>query len=381
MSFKQTGLNKQLLEALHAQGFEKPTPIQEKAIPVMLKKKDVIGQARTGTGKTVAFSAPLVQLTHATGVVQAIVLTPTRELALQVKREVEKLAEKELSVLTIYGGQSIDIQFRRLEQGVDIVIGTPGRVLDHLKRKTLSLSHIQVFVLDEADRMLDMGFIDDVKEIMSYSPKTRQTALFSATMPRQIIDLAEDEMKNPKKIMVSKDKQTVDEVEQHVYLLESRKKPGKVVEITKNLKDLTIVFCNTKASCDRLEKNLNRSGVQAETIHGNLSQSRREQVLKRFREKKVKVLVATDVAARGIDVKDISHVINYHPPKDHKDYVHRVGRTARAGEKGTAITLVTSMKEKKLIDEIARLTRSEIKHINKKKKTKKHYHGMASYRF
>ncbi len=380
MSFKKLGLNAKLLEAISAQGFVDPTPIQEKAIPLMLEKKDLIGQARTGTGKTLAFAAPIVQLVEPTGKVQAIVLAPTRELAIQVEKEVEKLT-KDLSVLTVYGGQSIDVQFRRLEKGVDVVVGTPGRVLDHLGRKTLSLEKVKLLVLDEADRMLDMGFIDDVKEIISHTPKTRQTALFSATMPLPIVKLAQEEMKGPAKVFVSKDKQTVDEVDQKLLMVPAKKKPGKVVEITRGLDGLTIVFCNTKSTCERLEKNLQRSGLQAETIHGNLSQARREQVLKRFREKKVKVLVATDVAARGIDVKDVSHVINYHPPKDHKDYVHRVGRTARAGKKGTAITLVTNMKEKRLVDKIANITRSEITHENKKKSKGKGYHGMARYRF
>jgi len=378
-SFKNLGLNAELLKAMEAQGFKDPTPIQARAIPLMLQKRDVIGQARTGTGKTIAFAAPIVQLIQPAGFVQALVLTPTRELALQVKKEIEKLGGG-LSILTVYGGQSMDMQLRALKKGVDVVVGTPGRILDHLGRKTISLNRVSILVLDEADRMLDMGFIDDVKEILSHTPKTRQTALFSATMPLPVIKLAKDEMKNPETLLVSRDKQTVDEVEQQLIMVPAKKKPQKLAEILKRFNGLALVFCNTKSTCDRIQNHLRRDNINAETLHGNLSQARREQVLQAFREKKVRVLVATDVAARGLDIEGISHVINYHPPKDHKDYVHRVGRTARAGKKGTAITLVTSMKEKKLLDRIANITRSDIEHVNEEK-PKQTYHGIVSYRF
>jgi len=319
-------------------------PIQQQAIPLMLEGKDIIGQAQTGTGKTAAFAIPIVErIDTSLGAPQAMVLVPTRELAVQVCDEIKKLSRyKRISTLAVYGGASIERQIEALERGVHVIVGTPGRMIDHLKRGTLRLSRIKIFILDEADRMLDMGFIDDIKFIFELVPQDRQTALFSATMPEPIVYLAKDYMKDYQMISVSKDEITVEEIEQTYCEVDYYNKIDtlkKIIQV-ENI-DSAIIFCNTKLGVDKLQDILRKMRYHAEAIHGNLSQGRRNKVMADFKAGKVQFLIATDVAARGLDIKGVSHIINYNAPKDPKDYVHRIGRTGRAGKTGKAITFIS----------------------------------------
>ncbi len=360
-SFLEFGLSKKVQEAIDQMGYEEPSPIQTTCIPLIVEGKDVIGQAQTGTGKTAAFGIPLVEKAGTGRHVQSIILLPTRELAIQVAGELRKIAKfKRVRTLPIYGGQSIGHQIRALEQGVQIVIGTPGRVLDHLRRGTLKLDKVQTVVLDEADEMLDMGFIEDIESILQATPVERQTLLFSATIPSEVRRLATRYMRQPEHVQMAKNEMTVPLIDQVFYKVLDRTKLESICRIIDS-EDVTlgIIFCRTKRGVDELTEALIARGYLADGLHGDLSQAQRDRVMKRFRQGEIELLVATDVAARGIDVGNVTHVVNYDMPQDTESYVHRIGRTGRAGKRGLAITLVTP-REFKLLKQVQRETKATI---------------------
>ena len=352
--FEDINLSNQLQKAIIDMNFIDMTPIQAQAIPKMLEGKDLIGQAQTGTGKTAAFGLPILEMIDEyDDKLQSVVLCPTRELAMQVAEEIKRLAKykKGIEVLAVYGGQPIDRQIRALKKGVQIIVGTPGRVMDHIDRHTLKLTNVKIAVLDEADEMLDMGFRDDIEFILSKLPEERQTVMFSATMPAPILDLTRRYLKNPEFIKVVKKDLTVANIDQFYFEVRELNKPEVLSRLidTYNLK-LALVFCNTKKRVDELVQTLEKIGYLADGLHGDMSQSQRELVMSRFRRGKLNVLVATDVAARGIDVDDIDAVFNYDIPMDDEDYVHRIGRTARAGKTGYAFSFVTGREFYKIRD-------------------------------
>lgn len=353
MRFEEMGLSTNILEALKRKGFEEPTPIQAGVIPKLLHgANDLIGQAQTGTGKTAAFGIPLLEkIDPSSKKVQALILTPTRELAIQVSEEIQSLKGKlKIKILPVYGGQSIERQINHLRSGVQIVVGTPGRIIDHLNRKSLSIRDIRYFILDEADEMLNMGFIDDVKLILSHAPEDRRILLFSATMPREIMQLARQYLKNPETVTITGKKLTVDLTQQIYYEVAERDKFEALCRII-DMEDefYGLVFCRTKVDVDEVSGRLVDRGYDAEALHGDISQSQRETILRKFRNRKINILVATDVAARGLDITDLTHVINYSLPQNPESYVHRIGRTGRAGKEGMAITFVTPEEYRKLL--------------------------------
>ena len=345
----------EIADALERAGITTPFPIQEMTLSVALLGTDLIGQARTGTGKTLAFGIPVVQRTvaphdpdftdlAAPGKPQALVVAPTRELALQVSNDLKTAAaDRGTRILTVYGGVGYEPQLEALATGVDVVVGTPGRLLDLANRRSLDLSHVKVLVLDEADEMLDLGFLPDVQKLLAKTPETRQTMLFSATMPAAIVSLARVHMRHPMNIRAesSSDQQTVPATAQFIYQVHDLDKPEMIARILQSENSgITIVFTRTKRQAQRVADDLAERGFPSSPLHGDMPQVAREKALKKFRDGKLKVLVATDVAARGIDVADVTHVINYSCPEDEKTYVHRIGRTGRAGATGIAITLV-----------------------------------------
>ncbi len=350
MHFDDFQISDQIKRAIKEVGFEEPSPIQKKAIPVILEGGDVVGQAQTGTGKTAAFGIPVIEKVTADRFVQALILTPTRELAIQVSGELQKLsAYKNIRTLPIYGGQLIGHQIRALKQGVQVVIGTPGRVLDHLRRQTLKLDRVHTIVLDEADEMLDMGFIDDIEEILREVKGERQTLLFSATMPPAIKKLSRKYMTTPKTVTINKGEVTAPLINQIYYKVLERNKMESLCRIIDSEDiELGILFCRTKKGVAELAEALQARGYLADGLHGDLTQAQRDAVMKKFRDSSIEFLIATDVAARGIDVENVSHVINYDIPQDPESYVHRIGRTGRAGRKGLALTLVTPREMKHL---------------------------------
>jgi ATP-dependent RNA helicase DeaD len=353
-SFEDLALSPAVMRAITELGFEEPTPIQALSIPVIMAGKDVIGQAHTGTGKTAAFGIPIIERADAKDRrVQAIVLCPTRELAIQTSEELAKLAKhrKGFTILPVYGGQPIERQIAALRAGVTVVIATPGRLLDHLRRRSLSLDGVRMIVLDEADEMLDMGFRDDIEMIISRVPSPRQTVLFSATMSPEILSLAGRFLKNPEKLQVVHRELTVPGIEQSYFEVRESMK----VEVLTRLIDLynpklTLVFCNTKRRVDELVSHLQARGYPAEALHGDKNQAQRERVMAGFKKGTTDILVATDVAARGIDVEDISVVVNFDVPQDPEYYIHRIGRTARAGKTGRSFTFVSGKDVWKLRD-------------------------------
>ncbi|MGG0175053.1 DEAD/DEAH box helicase [Gottfriedia acidiceleris] len=341
--FSSLGLSEELTEYLTELGITEPTPIQEKAIPIVFEGKDLIGQAQTGTGKTFAFLFPILErinleLPHT----QALVVAPTRELALQITAEAKRIVSDDFGVLAVYGGQDVEQQARKLKSGAHLIIATPGRLLDHLRRGTIKLDKVDFLVLDEADQMLHIGFLHEVEDIINQTPVSRQTLLFSATMPDQIQSLAKRYMKKPEIIKVKAKRITLDEIEQLIIETTDR---GKFNALLNQIKEaepfLAIIFCRTKRRANKLNEQLKGKGLLSEELHGDLTQGKREKVMKLFREAKIQYLVATDVAARGIDVEGVTHVFNYDIPLDTESYVHRIGRTGRAGDTGIAITFAT----------------------------------------
>ena len=360
--FGELQLSKKLIQALDEMSFEEPTPIQAQAVPIIMDGRDVIGQAQTGTGKTAAFGIPIVERVDPTlNKIQAFILTPTRELAIQVSEEIGRISKfKRLRVLPVYGGQPIDRQIRALRMGVQIVIGTPGRVLDHLDRHTMDLKSVMTFVIDEADEMLDMGFIEDIEAILDQAPENKQTLLFSATMPDPIRRLAKKYLKSPESISVNRETVTVPQIEQVYYEVTHNNKIDTLCRILdyENY-DAVIIFCRTKRGVDELVAALQARGCSAEGLHGDLTQMQRDKTMKAFRNADTEILVATDVAARGLDIDRISHVINYDIPQDPESYVHRIGRTGRAGREGKALTLIVPQ-EYRHLRLIEKLIRSRI---------------------
>lgn len=354
----------EIKKSIKEMGFEEPSPIQELTIPEALKGIDIIGQAQTGTGKTLAFTVPLLQkIFIPDNSPQAIVLCPTRELCIQVAGEIGKIGShmKKLKILPVYGGQPIGRQIRVLNKGVHVVIGTPGRVLDHIERKTLDLKGISTVVLDEADEMLDMGFREDIEKILRHTPKQRQTLLFSATMPKEIKRITKFYQKKPKHLKVAQSQMTVPEITQYYFEI---KEKDKLENLTRLIDvydvNLGLVFCNTKKRVDWVAKNLRNRGYAAEGIHGDMNQKSRDKVMNKFRNGNIEILIATDVAARGIDVPNVEVVVNYDVPQNPEYYVHRIGRTGRAGNMGYAFTFVAG-KEIYSLRTIKKVTKSKIK--------------------
>lgn len=351
-NFKILGISKELEKVLEKDGITKPTPIQEQAIPQLLKGKDVIAQAYTGTGKTFAFMLPIMETIDITKpCIQALIIAPTRELAIQITNEAKKLAQaKNISILAVYGGQDVERQLRKLNKGVNIVIGTPGRLLDHMRRKSIDLGQVKMIVLDEADEMLNMGFLKDVEEIIYKTSKTRQTMLFSATMPKQLRSLAVRYMKEPVQIQIQSEKVTLDEIKQVVIETTDRGKQDALCSVIDEERPfMAIIFCRTKRRVKALNSDLRNRGYNSDEIHGDLSQAKREKVINSFRDMKLQFLVATDVAGRGLDIEGITHIFNYDIPEDAESYIHRIGRTGRAGETGKAFTFVTPRDQQDLI--------------------------------
>ncbi|MDO4278279.1 DEAD/DEAH box helicase [Lachnoclostridium edouardi] len=352
--FDELELNDKILKAVKDMGFEAASPIQAKAIPLQMEGKDIIGQAQTGTGKTAAFGIPLLQKVDPKNKkLQAIALCPTRELAIQVAEEIRRLAKymHGVKVLPIYGGQEIGKQIRSLKDGTQIIIGTPGRVMDHMRRKTVKFDQVHTVILDEADEMLNMGFLEDMETILSQLPEERQTVMFSATMPEAIARIAKNFQKEPETVRVVKKELTVPKVAQYYYEV----KPKNKVEVMCRLLDmyapkLSVVFCNTKRQVDELVEALQGRGYFAEGLHGDLKQAQRDKVMNSFRNGRTEILIATDVAARGIDVDDVEAVFNYDIPQDDEYYVHRIGRTGRAGREGKAFSFVVGKEVYKLRD-------------------------------
>jgi ATP-dependent RNA helicase DeaD len=359
--FTSLNLREELVQAITGLGYSEPTPIQTAIIPIMLKEADVIGQAQTGTGKTAAFALPILHNFAPQRHVQALILAPTRELALQVADSMTEYGKHlDVRVLAVYGGQPYGPQISRLNRGVDIVVGTPGRLLDLIERKALNIKHVGTVVLDEADEMLNMGFIEDVEKILGETPPERQTALFSATMPPRIRSLANRFMRDPQHVNIKRDTLTLASTEQRYYLVHESDKTNALTRLfeIEPIKS-ALIFARTRAETSQLANELVVRGIPAEAIHGDLDQKAREAVLSRFRSNQLKVLVATDVAARGLDIEDISHVFNYHLPDDAEVYIHRIGRTGRAGKTGIAITLL-SPREKRRMREVEALTKQPV---------------------
>lgn len=363
-NFEELNLSNELIRAIRDMGFEEATPIQYKSISKILEGKDIIGQSQTGTGKTAAFGLPCIDLIDIHyKKLQAVILSPTRELAIQICEEFRKFLKykEEIKVLPIYGGQPIERQIIALKKGVQIVVGTPGRIMDHMRRRTLKMETVKMVVLDEADEMLDMGFREDIENILKKVPKDRQTVLFSATMAKDIMELTDRYLKNPETIKVARKELTVPNIDQIYYEIKEKTK----VEATSRLMDmyspdLAIIFCNTKKRVDELVEHLQGRGYFAEGLHGDLKQIQRDIVMKKFRNRTIEILVATDVAARGIDVDDVDMVINYDLPQDEEYYVHRIGRTGRAGRSGKAFSFVVGREIYKLRD-IMKYTKAKVK--------------------
>ena len=360
--FTQLDLNPQLVQAVTERGYTEATPIQESVIPVMLTGRDIIGQAQTGTGKTAAFALPIINNLQARQRhVQALVVAPTRELAMQVSNAMYEYGKHSgVQVLAVYGGTPYGRQISRIKKGVDIIVGTPGRMLDLIKRDVLRLDKVSTVVLDEADEMLSMGFVEDIEEILAATPDQRQTALFSATLPNRIQQLAKNYMTDPEVIRIERKQMTVAAIEQRYYMLNQRDKLNGLVRLFE-MEEVTsaIIFAKTRVGTAELANTLNGMGFSAESINGDLSQDARVRVLNRFREGQIDVLVATDVAARGLDIDGISHVFNFDLPLDPEVYVHRIGRTGRAGNTGVAVSLITP-RETRLLRRIEQYTRQRV---------------------
>lgn len=372
MNFEKLNIITPILKAISTAGYTIPTPVQEQAIPLILGGKDLIGCAQTGTGKTAAFAIPLLQILHqdqkngkSPRIIQALILTPTRELAIQIGESFGAYGRHTgLKHTVVYGGVSQVPQTKALQAGVDILVATPGRLLDLMNQKHISLGHVKFFVLDEADRMLDMGFSRDVKKIIAQLPLKRQTLLFSATMPPEIAKLADTLLSNPVKVEVTPASSTVDTINQTVYFVERKDKKSLLIKLLKNTAiDSALVFTRTKSGADRVARDLAKARITAQAIHGDKSQLARQLALKNFKLKQTRVLVATDIAARGIDVQELSHVINFDMPNVPETYVHRIGRTGRAGLGGTALSFC-DREEKGQLRDIQKLISKKIPFID-----------------
>ncbi|RFU69139.1 DEAD/DEAH box helicase [Peribacillus saganii] len=344
MDFIKLGIGQEVNNLLRENGITEPTPIQKEAIPVLLEGEDIIGQAKTGTGKTLAFLLPILEKVDPEPEhIQALIVTPTRELALQITNEMKKLtsAKEGLQVLAVYGGQDVEQQLKKLKRNISVVVATPGRLLDHMRRGTIDLSNLSMLVLDEADQMLHIGFLPEVEEIIRAASPDRQTMLFSATMPEQVKTLARKYLKKPKTVAVKSSQVTVEEISQLIVETTDRGKQAALLnKINEERPFLGIIFCRTKRRVSKLNESLVSLGYVSDELHGDLSQAKRERVMKRFRDAELHLLVATDVAARGLDVEGVTHVFNYDIPEDAESYIHRIGRTGRAGGAGKAITFI-----------------------------------------
>ncbi|MDR0797428.1 MAG: DEAD/DEAH box helicase [Nitrososphaerota archaeon] len=370
-SFKDLPLSKELLKGLNELGFDALFPIQAHAIVPLLEGKDVIGQAQTGTGKTAAFGVPMIQRLdpHVKGV-QGLILAPTRELAVQVADNLSKFGKyAKIRVLPVYGGESINKQIHALKGNIHIVVGTPGRIIDLMKRNVLNLSSVRMVVLDEADRMLDMGFLDDVEYILFKTPKDRQTSLFSATIDNLVMRVCDKYMKNPEQILVSKDEIAVTQMKQYYTVINQNGKFEALCNILRqDAVEKAIIFCRTRRDTSRVSDQMHKKGFRVQALHAGFTQAQRDRAINDFRTGHLSLLVATDVAARGLDIQGITHIINYDVPNDPPVYFHRIGRTARKGTEGTAITLV-NYGELSDFNKIKSLTKTRIEEINTKNKT------------
>ncbi len=368
ISFAEFNLKSEILKAVNELGYEAPSPIQQKTIPLLLEGKDIIGQAQTGTGKTAAFALPVLHnINVKSSEVQALVLTPTRELAIQVAEAIHSYAKHlgRVRVLPVYGGQSISQQIRHLRSGVQIIVGTPGRIMDHMRRETLDISNLKMVVLDEADEMLRMGFIDDVEWILSHTPKERQTALFSATMPREVRRIADNYLNEAVNVQIEVKTLTVPTISQFYLNVSERQKTDaltRLLETEAAPGEAVLIFHRTKVGAAELADKLQARGYAAEPMHGDMTQSQRETVIKKLKNGKIEIVVATDVAARGLDVERISTVVNYDMPSDTESYVHRIGRTGRAGREGRTILFVTP-RQQRMMRDIERYTKQKIEPI------------------
>ncbi len=363
MTFKELNIIQPVLKAIEEKGYTEPTPIQQKAIPAALSQRDVLGCAQTGTGKTASFAIPIIQFLQTDSVrekhkgVKALILTPTRELALQISECIDEYAHyTQVRHGVIFGGVNQRPQVNMLQKGTDILVATPGRLLDLMNQGYLCLEQVEYFVLDEADRMLDMGFIHDIKRILPKLPKEKQTLFFSATLPETILSLTDLLLKNPVKITIAPDSPAVDAIEQFVYFVEKAEKGRLLISLLREAKDQSVlIFSRTKHNVDRIVRILGKAGIGSQAIHGNKSQAARQSALGNFKSGKTRVMVATDIAARGIDINELPIVINYDLPDVPETYVHRIGRTGRAGNTGTAFTFC-SQEERKLVNSIQKLT-------------------------
>lgn len=362
-NFKTLGISSELENILRQNGITKPTPVQQEAIPELLNGKDIIAQAQTGTGKTLGFMLPIMErIDENKPYIQALIITPTRELAIQVTNEAKKLNSfKDINILAAYGGQDVEKQLRKLKRGIHIVIGTPGRLLDHIRRKSIDLSKLKMLVLDEADEMLNMGFLKDIESIIRETPKTRQTMLFSATMPKGLRSLATRYMREPSQVQIQGEKITLDEIKQIVVETTDRKKQDALCQVIDEERPfMAIIFCRTKRRVKTLNNALKQRGYNSDEIHGDLSQAKREKAMKSFRNAETQFLVATDVAARGLDIEGITHIFNYDIPEDAESYIHRIGRTGRAGKTGIAVTFIAP-KDRQGLETIERKIRMTLK--------------------
>lgn len=363
VEFKELELTDEILKAIADMGFKNPSPIQKETIPPLLEGRDLIGQAQTGTGKTAAFSIPILERVEANGITQALILCPTRELCMQVAGEIKNLAryKKEIKVLSVYGGTQIVRQIKSLKKGIEIVVGTPGRLMDLMRRKVLKLDKLKIVVLDEADEMFDMGFRDDMKIILDATNNDRQTCFFSATMGAQITEFSKIYQENPVTVKIKAKELTVNRIDQYYISLKENEKEETLTRLLEiNQPRLAIVFCNTKRKVDRLVESLSKKSYLVDGLHGDLKQGQRDFVMKKFRNNTIDILVATDIAARGLDVDDVDLVINYDLPQLDEYYVHRIGRTARAGRSGLSYSLIAG-KDNNRLRQIEKYTKADIK--------------------
>lgn len=367
MTFDQLNLKPELLRAIHEMGYEEPSPIQAQAIPVIMNQQDIIGQSQTGSGKTASFGLPILNDLEPlpNRKTQVLILAPTRELCNQVADEMRKFAKyiEGVRIVSVYGGQEISRQIKDIKGGSDIVVATPGRLLDHIRRRTLRFENCKQVILDEADEMLNMGFLDEIKEVFSFLPQERQTILFSATMPKPILDLAKEILNNPVEIKIKNKTLTVEAITQQAYEVLPSQKDDLLIQLLElNNFDSALIFCNTKKMVDDLTATLNKQGYLAMALHGDIKQEMRSSIMNRFKTKQIKLLIATDVAARGIDVDNLDVVFNYDLPQENEYYVHRIGRTGRAGNSGMAITFY-SPRQKFLLSQLEKITRQPIERV------------------